>query len=67
MAAQEGVLRVCPPDVVGGDKAVDAEGLGRPGARCGGGNYMFLQVAPSPTTNAVVPFTEYYNSCKARA
>lgn len=52
-----------------GDKAVDThtEGLGRPGTRCGGGNYMFLQVAPSPTTDAVVPFAEYYSRCKARA
>lgn len=38
------------------------------------GNYMFLQVAPSPTTitgghggGAVVPFAEYYYGCKARA
>ncbi|KXG34084.2 uncharacterized protein LOC8081317 [Sorghum bicolor] len=38
------------------------------------GNYMFLQVTPSPTTTvgggtrgAVVPFAEYYYGCKARA
>ncbi|XP_008656884.1 uncharacterized protein [Zea mays] len=36
------------------------------------GNYMFLQVAPSPTTTApprgaVVPFADYYYGCKAKA